>query len=248
MSFIEKGASAFGKLIIVGVLAATFLVGLFGVVYMSLQGEEIKVPDLVGKDFAASEDELASLGLKIKRRADRLSGEKPNTILEQLPKAGETVKTGQMILVVRSKFDPDAKEEDKPATLKQDDDEDDSAKIEELISDKPKVSKKTTNSNKKKTSTTRDVIADKSDDDSPDDKSDKSADSNDNSSKSSKNSSTTSGNKSTSTDTKKETDVKKESDTKKPADAKKGAETDKPKPAKTPNIIETRPRKTPPPL
>ena len=243
MSFIQKGASAFGKLIIVVALAATFAVGLVSVVYMSLQGEEIKVPDLVGKDYAASEDELASLGLRIKKRADRLSSEKPNTILEQLPKAGETVKTGQMILVVRSKFDPDA-EADKPATLKQDDDEDDSAKIEELISDKPKINKKTTNSNKKKTSTTRDVIADKSDD-SSDSNSDKSSDSNDNSSKGNKNSSTTSGNKSTSADTKKETDTKKESDTKKNTDTKKPAETDKPKPAKTPGGGETRPRKTP---
>ena len=245
MSFIQKSASAFGKLIIVGVLAATFLVGLFGVVYMSLQGEEIKVPDLVGKDFAASEDELAALGLRIKKRADRLSGEKPNTILEQLPKAGETVKTGQMILVVRSKFDPNAKEEDKPATLTQDDEEDDSAKIEELISDKPKVSKKTTNSNKKKTSTTRDVISNTSNDDSSGDDSNKTSDSNDNSSKGSKNSSTTSGNKSTSTETKKESDTKKEADAKKNTDTKKPAETDKPKPAKPPGGGEIRPRKTP---
>ncbi len=176
---------------------------------MSLQGEEVKVPDLVGKDFAASEDELAALGLRIKKRADRLSSEKPNTILEQLPKAGETVKTGQMILVVRSKFDPNA-EADKPATLKKDDDEDDSEKIEELISDKPKTNKKTTNSNKKKTSTTRDVIANASSDDSSDGDSNKSSDSNDNSSKGNKNSSTTPGNKSTtSTDTKKESDAKK---------------------------------------
>ncbi|MEO8072454.1 MAG: PASTA domain-containing protein [Acidobacteriota bacterium] len=244
MSFIQKGASAFGKLIIVIALAATFAVGLVGVVYMSLQGQEIKVPDLVGKDFTSGENELASLGLRIKKRADRLSSEKPNTILEQLPKAGETVKTGQMILVVRSKFDPNA-EADKPATLKQNDDEDDSEKIEELISDKPKVSKKNTNSNKKKTSTTRDVIANTSTDDSSDGNSNKSSDSNYNSSKGNKNSSTTSGNKSTSTDTKKEVDTKKESDTKKNTDTKKPAEINKPKPAKSPGGGETRPRKTP---
>ena len=240
MSFIEKGASALGKLVIVIALAATFAVGLVGVVYLSLQGEEIKVPDLVGKDFNASEDELASLGLRIKKRADRLSSEKPNTVLEQLPKAGETVKTGQMILVVRSKFDPNA-EEDKPATLKKDIEEDDSEKIEELISDKPKTVKKTnSNSNKKKTSTTRDVITGSSSDDSSDGNSNKSSDSKDKSSKDGKNSSTTNSNKSTTS-----TDTKKESDAKKPADTKKPAETDKPKPAKTPGSGETRPRKTP---
>jgi beta-lactam-binding protein with PASTA domain len=87
MSFIKKGTSALGKLLVVIVLAATFAVGLVSVVYMSLQGDEIKVPEIVGKDLAASEKELADLGLKIKRRADRYSNEKPNTILEQLPKA-----------------------------------------------------------------------------------------------------------------------------------------------------------------
>ena len=231
-SFLQKSASAFGKLIIVAVLAVTFLVGMGSVVYMSMQGEEVKVPDLVGKDFAASEDELASLGLRIKKRADRLSSETPNTILEQLPKAGETVKTGQMILVVRSKFDPNAKT-DKPATLKQDD-EDDSEKIEELISDKPKVNKKaTTNSNKKKISTTRDVMGNTSGDDSSNGNSNKSSDSNDNSSKGNKNSSTSSGNKSTTP-----------ADGKKDSDAKKTAEPDKAKPGKTPSG-ETRPRKTP---
>ena len=229
MSIVKKGASAFGKLIIVIALAGTFLVGLVGVVYMSLQGEEIKVPDIVGKDFTASEDELAALGLRIKKRADRFSNEKPNTILEQLPKAGETVKTGQMILVVRSKSNPEGDET--PATIKKNDDENDSEKIEELISDKPKKTTKTnSNSNKKKTSTTRDVLSSKSDN-SNDNSSDnsnsnkKTSDSNDNSSKGNKNSSPPPGNKSTTKDT----------------------ETDKPKPNKTPNSGDARPRKTPQP-
>ena len=97
------------------VLAMAFFFGLVGVVYMSLQGEEIKVPEIVGKDFVESEKELAKLGLKIKKRAERFSKEKQNTILEQRPKAGEVVKTGQMILVVVSKEDPDGKEA--PATI-----------------------------------------------------------------------------------------------------------------------------------
>jgi len=164
MSVIKKGASAFGKLFIVAALAAAFLSGMAGVVYMSLQGEEMKVPEIVGKDFVESEKELAALGLRIKKRADRYSTEKPNTILEQLPNSGETVKTGQMILVVTSKTNPEGDEE--PAVIKKNgEDEDDSEKIEELISDKPKKSSKTnqnTNSNKKKVATTRDVIKEKS--------------------------------------------------------------------------------------
>lgn len=162
MGFVKKGASAFGKLFTVIALAGTFLVGAGGVVYMSLQGEELRVPEIVGKDLVDSEKELASLGLRIKKRADRYSNEKPNTILEQLPKAGDTVKTGQMILVVTSKTNPEG--EEIPATIKKNtNDQDDSEKIEELISDKPKKSNKNTaNTNKKKSDTTRDVISNNS--------------------------------------------------------------------------------------
>ncbi len=168
MSFIKKSASAFGKLITVMVLAGTFIIGLVGVVYMSLQGQALKVPEIVGKDLVESEKELAGMGLRIKKRADRFSTEKPNTVLEQLPKAGETVKTGQMILVVTSKTNPEGDEA--PVTIKKNvDDLDDSEKIEELISDKPKKTNKTntnTNSNKKKSSTTRDVLSNNTNDNS----------------------------------------------------------------------------------
>jgi len=163
MSFVKKSASAFGKLFTVIALAGTFIVGLVGVIYMSLQGEELKVPEIIGKDFVESERELASLGLRIKRRADRPSADKPNTVLEQLPKAGDTVKTGQMILVVTSKAGLEG--EETPAAIKKNADEDDSEKIEELISDKPKKNSKANanaNANKKKTSTTRDVLSNNS--------------------------------------------------------------------------------------
>ena len=123
----------------------------------------MKVPEITGKDYVESEKELAGMGLRIKKRADRFSTEKPNTVLEQLPKAGDTVKTGQMILVVTSKTNPEGDEA--PATIKKNVDVDDSEKIEELISDKPKKTNKTntnTNSNKKKASTTRDVSSENS--------------------------------------------------------------------------------------
>ena len=168
MGFIKKSVSAFGKLITVIVLAGTFIVGLVGVVYMSLQGQVLTVPEIVGRDLVESEKELAGMGLRIKKRADRYSTEKPNTILEQLPKAGETLKTGQMIFVVTSKTNPEGDET--PVTIKKNvDDLNDSEKIEELISDKPKKTNKTNtnaNSNKKKSSTTRDVLSDNSKDNS----------------------------------------------------------------------------------
>ncbi len=193
MSFVKKGASAFGKLFIVVILAATFIVGMVGVVYMSLQGQAMKVPEITGKDFVESEKELSAMGLRIKKRADRYSTEKPNTVLEQLPKAGDTVKTGQMILVVTSKTNPEG--EEAPTTIKKNIDADDSEKIEELISDKPKKINKTNtnaaNSNKKKASTTRDVSGDNSDGNSNSADNKNSSDKNSNSSdKSNKNAAT----------------------------------------------------------
>lgn len=139
--------------------AAFFLIGMVSVVYMSLQGSEVKVPDIVGKNYADSEKELTQLGLKIHRRADRPSPDQPNTVLEQLPKPGETVKTGQQILVVVSTPGPAG--EATPSTLKKGD-EDDSEKIEEMISEKPKKPKSNTNTNKKKADTTRDINGDTS--------------------------------------------------------------------------------------
>lgn len=146
-----------GRLAAMGLVAITFLIGMVTVVYMSLQGEEVQVPEITGKIFSESERELAALGLKIKKRADRNSPEAINTVIEQLPKPGETVKTGQMIIVVTSKGE--AENGDKPAT-KKDSEEDDSEKIEEMIDDKPKKSKSNSNSSRKKADTTRDVSGD----------------------------------------------------------------------------------------
>jgi beta-lactam-binding protein with PASTA domain len=221
VSFIKKGTSAIGKLIVVVLLAAAFLVGMVSVVYMSLQGDEIQVPEIVGADFNESEKRLTELGLRIKRRADRFSEEKPNTILEQLPKPGDTVKTGQMILVVTSKANPEG--EELPATIKKTTDEEETEKIEELISDKPK--KKTnsnTNSNKKKSSTTRDVLSNNSTNSN-------SNSSNNNSNSSNSNKQTTPSNKTTNP-----------TDTKKPGDTTKTPTT-----TKTPNSGDSRQRKTP---
>lgn len=221
MSFIKKSTSAIGKLILVVILAAAFLVGMVGVVYMSLQGEAIKVPEIIGKDFVDSEKELTQLGLRIKKRADRYSEEKPNTILEQLPKPGDTVKTGQMILVVTSKSNPEG--EEKPATIKKSTDDDDTEKIEELISDKPKTKKTNSNTNtKKKSSTTRDVLSNNS--------------TNSNSSDSNSSNGNSSNSNKTTTPTNKTTT---------PTDTKKPGDTTKPTTAKTPNGGDTRSRKTP---
>lgn len=161
MSIINSGLSAIGRLAAVGLLAIAFLFGLAGVVYMSLQGSEVQVPEITGKDLSEGERELAALGLKIKKRADRNSTDPINTVIEQLPKPGETVKTGQMILVVTSKGP--GENADKLNTLKKLEEEDDSEKIEEMIDDKPKKAKSNSNTTRKKADTTRDVPANSSD-------------------------------------------------------------------------------------
>jgi beta-lactam-binding protein with PASTA domain len=61
MGFISTGLSAIAKLAALGILLMAFIAGLAGVVYMSLSGTEIKVPEIVGKDFIESEKELAAL-------------------------------------------------------------------------------------------------------------------------------------------------------------------------------------------
>jgi beta-lactam-binding protein with PASTA domain len=156
MGLMNSGFSAITRLAGLAVLLAVFLFGMVGVVYMSLQGAEIKVPEITGKNISESEKELAALGLKIKKRADRVSSEAPDTVIEQLPKPGDTVKTGQMILVVTSKGGGTG---DTPASLKTTE-EDDAEKIEEMISDKPKKPKANSNTNRKKADTARDVNSD----------------------------------------------------------------------------------------
>ncbi|HQX54741.1 MAG TPA: PASTA domain-containing protein [Pyrinomonadaceae bacterium] len=151
-----RGISAIGKLIALAILVCVFFGGMAGVIYFSLQGVEIKVPELTGKNFTESEHELASLGLKIKKRADRVTADPPNTVIEQLPRPGETVKTGQWILVVTSK--PPIDGDEVPQSLKKTD-EDDTEKIEEMITEKPKKPKANSNTNRKKAETTRDVAS-----------------------------------------------------------------------------------------
>lgn len=153
MSIASSGFSAIGRLGALGLFAGAFLFGLAGVVYMSLQGAEIQVPEITGKNLSEGEKELALLGLKIRKRADRVSAEAPGTVIEQIPKPGDTVKTGQWISVVISKGGGEA---NVPQSLKDATDEDDTEKIEEMISDKPKKPRANSNS-RKKADTARDV-------------------------------------------------------------------------------------------
>lgn len=159
MSVVKNTASAIGRLLIVSTLAITFLVGMFGVIYFQLRGEEVAIPKVVGKNFNDGREDLTDLGLRIKKIATRYSNEEPNTILEQRPRAGTTAKSGLMISVVVSEKNPDGRE--LPVELK--DDEEVIGEIEqqpELRIDKPKAKTKA----KKTSPKTRDLIEKKPDD------------------------------------------------------------------------------------
>ena len=83
---------------IVIAIGVVFLFGVATTVYLSLRSPEVKVPDVTGKDRFEAERILGEADLKFRVRSTRPSNEaKPDTVLFQLPRAGEVVKTGQTV-------------------------------------------------------------------------------------------------------------------------------------------------------
>ncbi len=162
MDYLKQGASAIGKILIAVSLAAAFAAGLFGVIYLQLAGTEVEIPKVVGKNFNQGQDELSSLGLRIKKIATRYSSENPNTILEQRPRAGTVAKTGLIISVVVSEPNPPGTE---PPTEVKDDQEaiEEIQDLPELKTDKAK--RQTKPDDKKEEPKTRDVLEEKKDQD-----------------------------------------------------------------------------------
>jgi hypothetical protein len=79
-------------------IAVVFFFGVATTVYLSLRSPEVKVPDVVGKDRFEAERILAEADLKFRVRATRPNNQaKPDTVLFQLPRAGQVVKTGQTV-------------------------------------------------------------------------------------------------------------------------------------------------------
>ena len=90
--------SALRRLGIVIAIAVVFLFGLATTVYLSLRSPEVTVPDVVGKDRFDAEHILGGAGLNYRVRATRPSNQlKADTVLFQVPRAGEVVKAGQTV-------------------------------------------------------------------------------------------------------------------------------------------------------
>jgi len=79
-------------------IAIVFVLGLTTTVFLSLRSPEVKVPDVVGKERSEAERVLGDAGLKIRVRKTPPSNQvKADTVLFQVPSAGEVVKVGQTI-------------------------------------------------------------------------------------------------------------------------------------------------------
>jgi len=98
VSVVTRILSVFRSIAIVLAIAIVFLFGVATTVYLSLRSPEVKVPDVVGKNRFEAEKILADADLKFRVRATRPSTEaQPDTVMFQLPRAGEVVKTGQTV-------------------------------------------------------------------------------------------------------------------------------------------------------
>ena len=100
MSAIRQTLLIFKRIAIVIGIAIAFSAGLLGAIYLSLRSAETRVPDIVGKDRTAAENTISDAGLNFRVRATRPTSEaKPDTVLIQLPPAGQVVKVGQTVAV-----------------------------------------------------------------------------------------------------------------------------------------------------
>jgi len=115
VSLATRIASVFRSIAIVIAIAVVFLFGVATTVYLSLRSPEVKVPDVVGKDRFEAEKILAEADLKFRVRATRPSNQaKADTVMFQLPRAGEVVKTGQTVAMDISRA---AKEGETPESV-----------------------------------------------------------------------------------------------------------------------------------
>lgn len=98
VSVLTRILSVFRSIAIVIAIALVFLFGVATTVYLSLRSPEVTVPDVVGKNRFEAEKILADADLKFRVRATRPSTEaQPDTVMFQLPRAGEVVKAGQTV-------------------------------------------------------------------------------------------------------------------------------------------------------
>ena len=98
MSLASNALSVLRRIGLIILIGLAFLFGLGATVYLSLRSPEVTVPNVVGQDRFEAERILGEAGLNFRVRATRPSNEvKADTVLFQLPRAGEVVKAGQTV-------------------------------------------------------------------------------------------------------------------------------------------------------
>jgi hypothetical protein len=131
------------RIAVVIAIAVVFLFGLATTVYLSLRSREVTVPNIMGKDRFEAEKILGDADLNFRVRAARPSNQvKSDTVLFQLPRAGEVVKAGQTVAMDISRA---AKEGETPETVKQTEEPAENRNASETLADenKPKRNKNT---------------------------------------------------------------------------------------------------------
>lgn len=117
MSAIRQTLTILKRIFIVIGIFVAFTLGLSGAIYLSLRSSETRVPDVIGKDRLSAENTISDAGLNFRVRALRpTSDAKPDTVLIQLPHAGEIVKVGQTVAVDISRPSPNGEASTPPNT------------------------------------------------------------------------------------------------------------------------------------
>jgi len=98
--FVNRALLALKRILIVVGIAIAFSIGLIGAIVLSLHSSQTTVPNIVGKDRITAENEISAARLNFRVRATRpASDAQPNTVLIQIPTAGQEVKVGQTVAV-----------------------------------------------------------------------------------------------------------------------------------------------------
>ncbi|MGH9800422.1 MAG: PASTA domain-containing protein [Blastocatellia bacterium] len=81
-------------------LAGVFFICAFLVMYLTLRGQSVQVPDVTGKPEAEAIDALDDAGLRMKITGRAISPRfEANMVSDQSPSSGTVVKTGQIVRV-----------------------------------------------------------------------------------------------------------------------------------------------------
>jgi beta-lactam-binding protein with PASTA domain len=152
----SQAFSALKRVATVILIAIVFVFGLATTVYLSLRSSEVTVPEVIGKDRFEAEKVLAAASLNFRVRATRPSNQvKADTVLFQLPHAGDVVKAGQTVAMDVSRAVKEGEASEASATDKKAAEEkasenrnsDESASAKNANENKPKRNKNT-NTNK----------------------------------------------------------------------------------------------------